>query len=59
MNTAEINKSLQQAEKERRRERFEHRTGAVHLRGGRRQKVKHTKGHGRGRPQNQNWKKEF
>lgn len=41
---------LQLAEKARRRGRFERREGWVHLRGGRRQNVKHTTGHGRGRP---------
>lgn len=41
---------LQLAEKARRRRRFETRTGSVHLRGGKRAKIKHTQGHGRGRP---------
>jgi hypothetical protein len=54
-----VERQLHLAEKARRRRRFETRTGPVHLRGGRRQKTKHTKGHGRGRPQNNDWRKEI
>jgi hypothetical protein len=35
---------LHEAEKARRRQRFEHRTGAVHLRGGRKPNTRHTAG---------------
>lgn len=44
----EILALIRDQEKERRRRRYEQRTGSVHLRGGRRQNTRHK---GRGRPQ--------
>lgn len=50
--SADLRNKLHLREKARRRRRDELKMSPVHLNGGRRQNVRHTKGHGRGRPDN-------